>query len=86
MVFSSLNKMRHHATERLTEHLLWITFVIFCLALLLIARITKRVTKPITELTLAAEKIGEGEYENIALPHLKRRTDEVEVHPMNLSK
>ncbi|MBI3900610.1 MAG: adenylate/guanylate cyclase domain-containing protein, partial [Chlamydiia bacterium] len=47
------------------------------IAMLLLARISKRLTTPITQLAKASEEIGKGKYENLELHKIESRQDEI---------
>lgn len=51
----------------------------FLIALLLLNRISKKITGPIVMLSKASEELSKGKYEGLVLPRLQNRHDEIEV-------
>ena len=49
------------------------------LALLILGRISKRITDPIDILTKASVKLGQGQYDELTFPKLGNRQDEIAV-------
>lgn len=74
-----LNTLRDGLIAKISLTLLWVALLLLILALLLLARISKNITKPITLLALASEEIGDGKYEGLHLPPTEGRHDEVTI-------
>lgn len=63
--------------EKLSYQLFVAALVVLGLALLLLGYISKKITKPITELALVTKKVARGEYSDIHLPEVKNSEDEI---------
>jgi class 3 adenylate cyclase len=74
-----LESLGAEITIKITFSLLGAALISFLIALLLVNRISRKITGPITLLSHAAEDLGKGKYEGLVLPQLKKRHDEVEV-------
>ncbi len=64
---------------KITLSLIGASLLSFGIALLLLNRISRKITGPITMLSRASEELGKGKYEGLILPQLKKRHDEIEV-------
>jgi adenylate cyclase len=75
-----LGQLHDSLITKLSFNLLAIAFLLLCGALLVLARISKKITQPITLLAQASEQIGNGHYEGLHLPPVKQKQhDEVTV-------
>ncbi|MCC5832798.1 MAG: adenylate/guanylate cyclase domain-containing protein [Chlamydiales bacterium] len=74
-----MSDLRENLIQKISGNLLLITVIVFFIGIFLLARISKRMTKPIAQLALASEEIGKGRYENLDLPEVHKRKDEVTV-------
>jgi adenylate cyclase len=74
-----LGKVRDSLVTKISSNLLILAIALFCISMFLLTRISKRFTKPITQLALASEEIGKGKYEELDLPPVENRQDEVGV-------
>lgn len=72
-------KMRAGLVKEISYNLIGAIFIAMVFAFLLLARISKKITKPIKELALASEKISQGNFEQAKLPAADKRDDEVAV-------
>lgn len=69
----------HKLIKKITLNLLAITLFVFLIGLLLLARLSKKMTRPIIQLAQASEEIGRGNFENIDLPKIGKREDEISI-------
>ncbi len=72
-----LKKLRDSLIAKISGNLLAVSIGVFGLALLLLARISKRIARPIALLAEASEEIGKGKYDDLHLPAVEKREDEV---------
>lgn len=77
MVERVMNRVKDSLITKLSFNLFILSFVLFAIAMLLLARISKRLTKPITQLATASEEIGKGKYQGLDLPPVEKRHDEI---------
>lgn len=70
-------EMQHTAVKKISLTLLGASFIGLAIGLIFLARIAGRVTKPIVLLAKATEEMEKGRYENIVLPTLGDKTDEI---------
>lgn len=69
--------MRVGILKRISLILIGTAILGFMIALLLLARVARRITKPLLDLTAAAEKIGEGRYEEVDVSHYLKSDIEI---------
>ena len=74
-----LSHVRDTLIKKLSYNLFFLAFVLFLLSMIVLARISKRLTKPITQLAVASEEIGKGKFEGLDLPPVEKRHDEVAI-------
>lgn len=74
-----MSNLRNSLIQKISGNLLLITAAVFLIGLFLLARISKRMTKPIAQLALASKEIGKGRYENLDLPKVEKRKDEITI-------
>ncbi len=74
-----MHQLRTGLVNKISFNLLSAAVVVFILALLLLARLSKKITRPITLLANASEEIGNGRYEKLSLPNIEKRDDEIAV-------
>lgn len=74
-----LNSVHTKLIKTLSYNLFLLTIFLFGVAMVSLARISKRLAKPITQLAQASEEIGKGKYEGLDLPDVGTRDDEVAV-------
>ncbi|MCH9628197.1 MAG: hypothetical protein S4CHLAM2_18520 [Chlamydiales bacterium] len=74
-----MHQLRTGLVNKISFNLLSAAIVVFVFALLLLARISKKITRPITLLANASEEIGNGHYEKLSLPNIEKRDDEIAV-------
>lgn len=74
---ATLDDLKNRLSTRISIQLLAITLSTMVLALLLIWRMAYSVIKPITKLASATEAVAAGRYEDVELPDVGRRKDEV---------
>lgn len=74
-----LEELGNEITFKITLSLIGAAMLSFGIALLLINRISRKITGPIHLLSNASEELGKGKYEGLVLPQLKKRHDEIEV-------
>lgn len=72
-------KLRAGLVRKISLNQLVTVLLSLSIALLLLGRISKRITHPITLLANASEEISKGHYENLDLPRVEKRDDEVAV-------
>jgi class 3 adenylate cyclase/HAMP domain-containing protein len=78
-VIRFLSNLRDALTRKVSVNLFTISLLLLAIALLLLARISKKITRPITLLAEASEEIGKGKYEGLHLPPAEKRHDEVAI-------
>ena len=78
-IFHFLYQVRKSIVAKISLNLLMMAGLLFIVALLFLARISKRITEPITQLALASEEIGKGNYTDLDLPPVEKRHDEVAI-------
>lgn len=69
--------LRESLIRNISLILLSVVLLLFLFSLLMLARISKKITSPITHLASAAQKIEEGHYEGVSLPSVAQDEDEV---------
>lgn len=74
-----LEQLKNSLLTKVLSTLLVVSLLLFAFALLLLARISRRITEPITLLADASEEIGKGKYEGLHLPSIEKRHDEVAI-------
>lgn len=74
-----MSSLRTKLIQKISGNLFLITLIVFFIGLFLLARISKRMTRPIAQLAVASEEIGKGRYENLDLPKVEKRKDEVAI-------
>jgi len=74
-----LHQIRNSLITKISSNLLILAIALFLLSMFVLLRISKRFTKPITQLALASEEIGKGKYEGLGLPPVEKRHDEVAI-------
>lgn len=74
-----LTKVRKNVASKVSLTLMAAAFASLIIALLLLENISKKITRPITLLSVASEELGKGKYEGLVLPQLGKRQDEVAV-------
>lgn len=72
-----LHQVGDSLIAKISLNLLTIALLLLGLSLFFLARISKRITKPIRQLALASEEIGKGKYGELDLPPVEKRRDEV---------
>lgn len=72
-------EMRDGLVEKISLNLIATIVLSMAIAFFLLARISKKITKPIAELAKASEDISEGKFEKAILPNIDKRQDEVAV-------
>jgi class 3 adenylate cyclase len=72
-----LETTRKQMSEQISFNLVAAIIVSLGIALLLLNSISKKITQPIALLSQAAEELGKGKYDDIVLPSLGSRQDEV---------
>ena len=78
-ILNFFKKVSDSLIAKISLNLLLIALGLLALSLLFLARISKRITKPITQLALASEEIGKGKYEDLPLPPAEKRQDEIAI-------
>lgn len=78
--------VRQKLVTELSYNMLMLALLLLLFALFLLARISKTLTKPITQLALASEEIGTGKYEGLKLPDVANRSDEVAILTSSFEK
>ncbi len=74
-----LVKVRESLVAKIAYNSLLLALFLLAVSLIVLARISKTITKPISQLALASEEISKGNYERLQLPPLKNRNDEVAI-------
>ncbi|MEZ5315600.1 MAG: adenylate/guanylate cyclase domain-containing protein [Chlamydiales bacterium] len=74
-----MNRLYKGLIQKISGELLLVTLIVFFLGLFFLMRIAKKITQPISQLANAAKKIGNGYYDNLQLPIVKKRKDEVAI-------
>lgn len=74
-----LSQLSNSLIAKISLNLLTVALTLFFAALLLLGRISKKITQPITLLAQASEEISNGKYEGLHLPAAEKRHDEVAV-------
>lgn len=74
-----LDHARQGISAKVSFTLLAAALASLLIALLLLGRVSKKITEPITLLSKAAEELGKGKYEGLILPNLEHCQDEVAV-------
>lgn len=72
-------KLRVGLVQKISTALLGTVILSFGLGLFLLGRLSKKITYPIQLLAEASEKIGEGHFENLDLPPVEKRKDEIAI-------
>lgn len=75
----SMQRLGEKLTTNISTSLLIAALVSLSIALLILAKISKRFTKPIAQLAHVSEEIGHGKYEGLDLPPVDKRDDEIAV-------
>ncbi|MCB1181104.1 MAG: HAMP domain-containing protein [Chlamydiia bacterium] len=78
-LLSMLNDLNHTMKIKMSIQMILISFATLIIALVILARLSKSITKPIVLLAAAAKEMGEGKYDQIKLPDCGHRKDEVAV-------
>lgn len=81
-----LHKVKETLLAKVAWNLMSVILFLLVLSSLVLARMSKRITKPITQLALAAEEISRGNYENLHLPSAEKRHDEVAILTLSFEK
>lgn len=72
--------------DKLTYQLLVTVLFVLAVALLLLSFLSKRMTKPITQLAVATKKVTSGQYADVKLPKVKKSEDEISLLTHNFSE
>ncbi len=78
-IIKLMSQLKGELVKKISINLLLVTFAVFLIALLMLARISKYFTRPITQLAHASEEIGIGHLTNLELPKVANRKDEIAV-------
>lgn len=78
-VFSILDQMKSTIVHKISLNLLGASLLVLAIALLLLARISRKVTKPISQLAEATAAVEKGHYFEATLPTPKFTGDEIAV-------
>lgn len=76
LIKEQMDHLGDQLLKKISLNLLAIVLFVFFIALILLARLSKQLTQPITQLAEAANKIGHGHYEQVSLPKKKNPTAE----------
>lgn len=76
-VLTFIDRLGVQFREKLSFGLLGAMVLSFGIALVLLARLSKRMVRPIVQLARASEQLGEGRYEGLTLPRVEGRQDEI---------
>lgn len=72
-----LSSLNENIIDTISLSLMSAALFSFAIAMLLLSNISKKITGPIATLSTAAEALGKGRYENLVLPEIDHRKDEV---------
>ena len=76
-LFTAMHTMKDSFLTKVTWNLVIVVLIMLAYSYLALLLISRRITKPITQLALASEAIGEGKYEEVKLPRAEKRHDEI---------
>lgn len=76
-ILGTLTELEEQLSERITLQLLLISIATMLLVLLIVARIIWSIISPISKLADATESVAAGKYEDVHLPDVGNRKDEV---------
>jgi adenylate cyclase len=79
MLTATLTSLHRIVTDRISFHILLVAFGALFIALAILGKISLNVTKPIVALAKATESISSGKYEEINLPDVGNRKDEIAI-------
>ena len=85
-IMGLLSQLHDSLVTKISLNLLAVALILLVLALLLLARISKKITEPITSLAQASEEIGNGKYDGLHFPSTENRHDEVAVLTRSFQK
>lgn len=81
-----MKKLGEKLEKKISINLLVSGFIGLMIALIILSRLSKRITQPIAQLAHAAEEIGQGKYEGVVFPDIKGRKDEVAIFSDSFKK
>jgi class 3 adenylate cyclase len=84
--YKDINSKISSFYSNFSMYALQIVLIIFGLALIILGVIAKHITKPLSELSNAANKVASGKYSDIILPSLNENKDEVAQLTMSFKK
>lgn len=73
-----LKQLREEIVSKISLNLALTALACLIFALLVLARLSKKITSPIAHLSVAAEELGQGRYEGLKLPKAEKSSIEVE--------
>lgn len=76
LIKEQMDHLSDQLLKKISLNLLAIALLVFFIALLLLARLSKELTQPISQLAEAANEIGHGHYEQVSFPKKKNPTAE----------
>lgn len=79
IVETTLSRLNQTISDRISSHILLVAIGALLLALLILGRISLNISRPIAKLATATEHVVSGKYEQIELPDVRNRKDEVAI-------